>query len=68
MSALEREQLDRDEETDSCRSGSLTGVEVAVLWSLRIYLVFMVVVVVYKIWFAAALSPLRGVQVSRTVV
>jgi hypothetical protein len=31
----------------------LTGVEVAVLWSLRIYLVFMVVVVVYKILFAA---------------
>ena len=52
MSALEREQLTGMKKLILPKR-KLTGVEVAVLWSLRIYLVFMVVVVVYKILFAA---------------
>ncbi len=51
MSALEREQL-TGMKRQILPKRKLTGVEVAVLWSLRIYLVFMVVVVVYKMWFA----------------
>lgn len=51
LSALEREQL-TGMKKQILPKRKLTGVEVAVLWSLRIYLVFMVVVVVYKMWFA----------------
>jgi hypothetical protein len=52
MSALERNQL-TGMKKQILPKRKLTGVETAVLWSLRIYLVFMVVVVVYKILFAA---------------
>ena len=52
MSVLEREQL-KGMKKQNLPKRKLTGVEVAVLWSLRIYLVFMVVVVVYKMWFAS---------------
>ena len=52
LSALEREQL-TGMKKQILPKRKLTGVEVAVLWSLRIYLVFMVVVVVYKMWFAS---------------
>jgi hypothetical protein len=51
MSSLEREQLTGMKKQILPRR-KLAGVEVAVLWSLRVYLVFMVVVVVYKMWFA----------------
>ena len=51
MSSLERGQL-AGMKKQRLPKRKLTGVEVAVLWSLRIYLVFMVVVVVYKMWFA----------------
>ncbi len=51
MSALEREQL-TGMKKQILPKRKLTGVEVSVLWSLRIYLVFMVIVVMYKIWFA----------------
>jgi hypothetical protein len=51
MSALEREQLTGMKQ-QILPKRKLTGVEVSVLWSLRIYLVFMVIVVVYKMWFA----------------
>jgi hypothetical protein len=50
MSALERDQL-AGMKKRILPKRKLTGVEVAVLWSLRVYLVFMVVVVVYKMWF-----------------
>lgn len=52
MSALERNQL-AGMKKQVLQKRKLTGVETAVLWSLRIYLVFMVVVVVYKMMFAA---------------
>ena len=52
MSALERGQL-AGMKKQFLAKRKLTGVEVSVLWSLRFYLVFMVVVVVYKILFAA---------------
>jgi hypothetical protein len=52
MSALERNQL-TGMKKQILPKRKLTGVETAVLWSLRIYLVFMVVVVVYKMLFAA---------------
>ncbi len=51
LSALERDQLAGMKKQQLPRR-RLAGVEVAVLWSLRIYLVFMVVVVVYKTLFA----------------
>jgi hypothetical protein len=51
MSSLERGQL-AGIKKQALPKRKLTGVEVAVLWSLRIYLVFMVVVVVYTMWFA----------------
>jgi len=51
MSALERDQLAGMKKQPLPRR-RLAGVEVAVLWSLRLYLVFMVVVVVYKTLFA----------------
>ncbi len=51
MSALEREQLTGMKQ-QILPKRKLTGVEVSVLWSLRIYLVFMVIVVVYKMWIA----------------
>jgi hypothetical protein len=51
MSSLERGQL-AGMKKQALPTRKLAGVEVAVLWSLRIYLVFMVVVVVYKMWFA----------------
>jgi hypothetical protein len=52
MSTLERGQL-AGMKKQFLAKRKLTGVEVSVLWSLRFYLVFMVVVVVYKILFAA---------------
>jgi hypothetical protein len=51
MSSLEHGQL-AGMKKQRLPKRKLTGVEVAVLWSLRVYLVFMVVVVVYKMWFA----------------
>jgi hypothetical protein len=51
MSSLERGQMTGMKKQTLPRR-KLAGVEVAVLWSLRVYLVFMVVVVVYKMWFA----------------
>jgi hypothetical protein len=51
ISSLERGQL-TGMKKQILPKRKLTGVEVAVLWSLRVYLVFMVVVVVYKMWFA----------------
>jgi hypothetical protein len=47
LSALERDQLAGMKKQPLPRR-RLAGVEVAVLWSLRLYLVFMVVVVIYK--------------------
>jgi hypothetical protein len=52
MSALEMDQLAGVKKRQLPRR-RLAGVEVAVLWSLRVYLIFMVVVVVYKMLFAS---------------
>jgi hypothetical protein len=52
LSALERDQLAGMKKQQLPRR-RLAGIEVAVLWSLRIYLVFMVVVVIYKMLLAA---------------
>ena len=52
LSALETDQLAGVKKRQLPRR-RLAGVEVAVLWSLRVYLIFMVVVVVYKMLFAS---------------
>jgi hypothetical protein len=48
-SALEPDQLTGEKKKQLPRR-RLTGIEVLILWGLRVYLIFMVAVVVYQIW------------------
>jgi hypothetical protein len=52
LSSLEEDQLVKARKQPVPRR-RLKGGEVAILWSLRIYLLFMMVVVAYQVWTAA---------------
>jgi hypothetical protein len=52
LSSLEHDQLVRAKKHPIPRR-HLKGPELVVLWSLRIYLLFMMVVVAYQVWIAA---------------
>jgi hypothetical protein len=52
LSSLEHDQLARAKKHFIPRR-MLKGPELVVLWGLRIYLLFMMVVVVYQVWTAA---------------
>ena len=52
LSSLEHDQLVRAKKHPIPRR-HLKGPELVVLWSLRIYLLFMMAVVVYQVWIAA---------------
>jgi len=52
LSSLEHDQLVRAKK-HPIRRRHLKGSELAVLWGLRIYLLFMMAVVFYQIWTAA---------------
>lgn len=52
LSSLEHEQLVRAKEHHIPRR-RLKGAELAVLWGLRIYLLFMMAVVFYQVWTAS---------------
>jgi len=53
MTALEPDQIISTKEHHHCPRRQLTRIEMVVFWGLRIYLVFMVGVVVYQIWTSA---------------
>jgi hypothetical protein len=53
MTALEPDQIISAKERHHCPRRQLTQTEMILFWALRIYLLFMVVVVVYQIWTGA---------------
>jgi hypothetical protein len=52
LSSLEHDQLANAKKHPIPRR-HLKGPELAVLWALRLYLIFMMAVVVYQVWIAA---------------
>lgn len=52
LSSLEHDQLVRAKKHHIARR-HLKGAELAVLWALRVYVLFMMAVVVYQVWIAA---------------
>jgi hypothetical protein len=53
MTALEPDQIISAKERHHCPRRQLTQTEMILFWALRIYLLFMVGVVVYQIWTGA---------------
>ena len=50
MTSLEPDQLSAAKAQYQCPRRRLTTLEVVLFWSLRIYLIFMVAVVVFEVW------------------